>query len=233
MKRLYRNSKEGDMGIGTMILFIAMVLVAAVAAALLISTAGELNQQAQETGRLARQDVASSFQVIEVIGEVPAGTDPATIHHIFLKIRLVAGSPAIDMDNAVIEVLGESFEASLIYGDYDDDGVAAYDAGASTYAVELPITTGGDDRDGLIRDPDTNFDSDGDGALESTDKHIVSQGTMLMVHIDLNSAGSALSPQDTLFVKIIPKHGAPTIEEINIPEVIYSHDTEARFFILT
>jgi len=70
MRIAHIKDKKGEMGIGTMNLFIAMVLVAAVAAALLISTAGNLNQQAQETGTLTRQDVSSGFSVVECWGSV-------------------------------------------------------------------------------------------------------------------------------------------------------------------
>jgi flagellin FlaB len=44
-----RNDKRAEMGVGTMIIFIAMVLVAAVAASVLISTANTVREQ--EIGR--------------------------------------------------------------------------------------------------------------------------------------------------------------------------------------
>jgi len=181
------REKEGDMGIGTMIIFIAMVLVAAVAASLLISTAGSLNQQAQETGRLAQ------------------------ITDIYIKLRLSAGSPAIDMDNVIIEVMNDDFEGSLQYStsNADDD----------EYKVEDP-----DGNSGVIRDPEGNFGT----PTSDSSQHIVSQGTIVMVHIDIDyvcdsdgTDNDGLSPQDTLYVKIIPKHGTPTYEEIHVPEVIY------------
>ncbi|MCD6384023.1 MAG: flagellin [Thermoplasmata archaeon] len=205
------EDEAGDMGIGTMIIFIAMVLVAAVAASLLISTAGDLNQQAQETGRLAQQEVSSGFLVMEVFG-YDNGTD-GDIDDLYIKMRLNAGSPAIDMDNVIIEVTGDSFEASL---NVTCDQSYFASNGDSTYKVETP-----DDKTGVIRDPEGHYDSDSDNILESTDQHIVSQGTVLMVHIDIQTIeGTGLDPQDTVHIKIIPKHGAPTYEEINVPECL-------------
>jgi len=210
------EDEAGDMGIGTMIIFIAMVLVAAVAASLLISTAGDLNQQAQETGRLAQQEVSSGFLVMEVFGiDCASGSGPSSpgtadgdIDDLYLKIRLNAGSPAIDMDNVIIEVTGESFEASL--------SLSVSSASSTAYKVEKPSGS-----IGVIRDPEGHYDSDSDNTDEATDQHIVSQGTVLLVHIDIEAIeGTGLDPQDTVHIKIIPKHGAPTYEEINVPECL-------------
>lgn len=223
MKHLRRiKNNEGDMGIGTMILFIAMVLVAAVAAALLISTAGDLNQQAQETGRLAQQEVSSGFQVVEVFGlDCAAAGTPGTpgtadddIDDLFLKIKLNAGSQKVDMSNVVIEVTGKDFERSLTFTDWVDD--ADQEATSTLYAVEKQDYTSG-----KITDPDGLYD-DTDGA----NVPIISQGTLLLVHIAIDEVDTAaagtndLTPQETVTVKIIPKHGTPTVEVINIPEAL-------------
>ncbi len=223
MKHLRRmRNKEGDMGIGTMILFIAMVLVAAVAAALLISTAGDLNQQAQETGRLAQQEISSGFQVVEVFGlDCAASGTPGTpgtadddIDDLFLKVKLNAGSQKVDMTNVVIEVTGRDFERSLTFTDWVDD--ADQEASSTTFTVEKQ-----DYSSGKITDPDGLYD-DTDGA----NVPIISQGTLLLVHIAVDEIDTAadgtndLEPQETVTVKIIPKHGTPTVEVINIPEAL-------------
>ena len=67
MKKIYEREK-GEMGVGTLIIFIAMIIVAAVAATVLIQTAYRLQQQAEETGNIATQDVATGFKVITIQG---------------------------------------------------------------------------------------------------------------------------------------------------------------------
>ena len=67
MKRICFKEK-GEFGIGTLILFIAMIIVAAVAATVIIQTAYVLQQQAEETGNIARQDVSTGFKIITIQG---------------------------------------------------------------------------------------------------------------------------------------------------------------------
>lgn len=99
-----RNDKRAEMGVGTMIVFIAMVLVAAVAASVLISTANTVREQAQSTGDQAINNVASGFIVQDVIGQVNK-TNYQYIDNITIYLRLAAGSPQINMNNVMISLL--------------------------------------------------------------------------------------------------------------------------------
>jgi len=59
-------NKKAEMGVGTLIVFIAMLLVAAVAAGVLIQTAGSLQEKSLSTGQQARSQISTNARVIEV-----------------------------------------------------------------------------------------------------------------------------------------------------------------------
>lgn len=89
------NQKKAEMGMGTLIIFIAMVLVAAVAASVLITTTGSLQGKALDTGSATKQEVGTN---IAVIGVSYNGSD-------FLSnIRLSPASDSIDMTKGKVSV---------------------------------------------------------------------------------------------------------------------------------
>ena len=113
MKKVWNRKEKGEFGIGTLILFIAMIIVAAVAATVLIQTAYQLQQQAEETGNVAIQDVATGFKVIHIGGIVNL-TAPK-IRTIEIKVGLLAGSPSIDMNDVLIEITDGTSDVTLTF----------------------------------------------------------------------------------------------------------------------
>ncbi len=58
--------KKGEMGVGTLIIFIAILLVAAVAAGVLLQTAGSLQEKSLSTGQQARSQISTHVDTVEV-----------------------------------------------------------------------------------------------------------------------------------------------------------------------
>jgi len=71
------RKEEGSIGIGAMIVFIALILVAAVASTIIIKTAEELQQNAENTSSDTRQQISGKVSVADVYVKTTADTDNA------------------------------------------------------------------------------------------------------------------------------------------------------------
>ena len=88
--RLNKN-EEGAIGIGAMIIFIALILVAAVASTIIIKTAEELQQRAEATGDDTRDEISGKIQLIGAYVSDDTGAG-GTADEITLIVQLSAGS---------------------------------------------------------------------------------------------------------------------------------------------
>jgi flagellin-like protein len=114
------DDTRGQVGIGTLIVFIALVLVAAVAAGVLINTAGELQSRASDTGDDAQAQVSNQIDVVSATGEDVS--DNSTIETVTLVVKKSPGSDPIDLSEATIEYTSSSSSATLGYDSTSADG---------------------------------------------------------------------------------------------------------------
>ena len=119
----HTDADRGQVGIGTLIVFIAMVLVAAIAAGVLVNTAGFLQATAEDTGQESVDQVTNRLDVISQHGIVNDSTNySATIDELRLAVRMSSGSGEIALQNSTIKYTSETTAANLAYENRSTSG---------------------------------------------------------------------------------------------------------------
>ncbi|MFC7069965.1 archaellin/type IV pilin N-terminal domain-containing protein [Halobaculum lipolyticum] len=183
------EDERGQVGIGTLIVFIAMVLVAAIAAGVLINTAGFLQSKAQETGTQSSKQVSNRLQEVATVGNVAGGADPY-IDAVNVTVTLAPGAGEIDLENTTVTWIGPDGTFMLNHVNasqtVDDDFYTS-------------VVKNADGADTVLDDPDDRFSIDFDLGTGSGQPERLEEG-------------------DEVTIKINTRAGATTTIRFTVPE---------------
>jgi flagellin FlaB len=109
-KRL-RTDFDADIGIGALIIFIAMIMVAGVTASVMIQTMTSLQQQAIKTSEDTLKDISSGLKVTYVSGY----THNSTITQLAIFVSTTAASDDIDLTYGILSLSDSTKKVILNY----------------------------------------------------------------------------------------------------------------------
>ncbi|MFO8109183.1 MAG: hypothetical protein R6U17_01475 [Thermoplasmata archaeon] len=124
MRRINRKPKdqEGAIGIGTLIVFIGLILVAAIASAVIVGVMGDLQERAKRTGRETQENIAPPVRVQHAEAQTLDGSTASTLRP---YVSAIEGSKGYNMENLLILVqgvdgqTGEGFTQRFVHQDKD------------------------------------------------------------------------------------------------------------------
>gem|GEM_PF-3544686 len=138
MKGKYMKKDSGSMGIGALIIFIALILVAAIAAAVIIQTASKVRDDANHTSQRITEQFLGMFQVISISGN---RTTLKNITVLTITTKVVS-SADVDLRHIAISIhTPHKVSYLLMSGDVsptDGYNQAVSKTTASNYSVYLP-----------------------------------------------------------------------------------------------
>jgi flagellin FlaB len=210
MKDIFKILKKNDIGsigIGAMIVFIAMVLVAGIAASVLIQTSSTLESQAMATGRETTDEVAGGIAVFDVEGHVATDIDCLAI-----TVRVRAGSPEIDLNETIITLTDGTTKTLLMY-DY-----------ATSTSFNSSVNTADGDVFGFNYGALTS-ENFGIMVLEDADASVkrftpsLNSGDKVMLFVDTIDCfgGTGLTERLDILGWIYPEHGSPGVISFRTP----------------
>ena len=201
----FRNDNKAEVGIGTMIVFIATILVAAVAAGVLISTSNKLQNKSTQTGNDATQAVGTSLEVINVYGNIHTAAN--NIDYLSVWVQLADGSEPIDLTEVVLQL--KTGSTTTLY-DFESTATNLFEADTGE-----PAYGGSLDEEFRIL---TNDGSTGAGATA----RVLENGEVLVLRIGATSAtiGTALNIGEdaSATISLIPEQGLTTEVSFTTPE---------------
>jgi archaeal flagellin FlaB len=216
---ILRKKDVGSIGIGAMIVFIAMVLVAGIAASVLIQTSTRLESQAMRSGQETIAEVSTGLAVFDIEGK----TGISDLRDLAITVRARAGASDIDLNETTILITDGTTKSLLTYYGWSDADL--FNASVDTDDGQL-FGTGNwsnltNDYFGII------VLEDADGSCTQTNP-VINKGDKVVLTVRCSTTqlfGAEIPERTDIYGQVIPEVGSPGIISFATPasynDVVY------------
>ena len=204
--KIFKKDNYGAIGIGAMIVFIAMVLVAGIAASVLIQTSTRLESQAMVTGEQTTAEVSTGIAVTDIQGHVDTGA--SRIDKLAILVRPRAGSFNIDLSTTVLELSDSSTKYILTY---DSNNFQSSAAVAGVFSTNAFDTLTADDFGIIVLE-------DADSSLSSSNP-VINRGdkVLLTVNASTTFGSGGIAGRIDIWGRIAPENGVAGVIAFRTP----------------
>jgi flagellin-like protein len=193
-------NKKAEMGVGTLIVFIAMLLVAAVAAGVLIQTVGSLQEKSLATGQQARAQISTNARVIEVSASDGSSGNLTDFQQL---MKLSPGSDPIKLDQVIFTFNTHNTSLTLKYSNNtlcEENATHGYSSNAVTGEGVFTVI----------------YEQVGSNHVPGN----FQRGDIIRV---CYKAIKNISEDEMIRLNFIPKIGTPTLTQFITPDVISTY----------
>ena len=203
--------KNASIGIGSMVIFIAMVLVAGIAASVIIQTMNSMEQQAMKAGQETTEEVSTGISVLDIKGYAP---DSGNLDNMTITVRTRAGSADIDLAEVFLELSNTDYKVIMNYdtagsNNWNDSGTGVDDVfGVACFPVAA-------NRFGIL------VLEDADGSCTETNP-VINRGDKVLLCVDTTqsfNATSGINERTDIWGIVCPEQGSPGVIAFTTPAI--------------
>jgi len=218
-KIVYELLKKKDIasiGVGGMIIFIAIVLIAGVAASVFIQTSNTLESQASATGMETTIEVSAGITVSRIDGYAATGAD---ISKLAIMVKTRAGSEEIDLNHAFMELSNTNKKVVL---NYTTSYYSKPNGLSNIFAASVFPDNGGTGdavQFGILVLEDI------DNSLSATNP-LMNRGDKLYLCINATGTFSDIAANSVIQGMVVPESGAPGLIKFKTPSSYFDNVIE-------
>ncbi len=197
---------DADVGIGSLIIFIAMIMIAGITASVMIQTMDNLQQQAIKTSEETMKDISSGLKISHVSGYV----SNSTITQLALFVSTTTASDDIDLSygiltlsdstkKVILNYTNECFSSSVSNGLFGT--LNASNLTSSRYGILV------------VRDIDNSC---------NMSKPVINDNDLVVLLVNTTACFSGIGTRMDVSGELYPEHGIRGIIGFTTPSVLVS-----------
>ena len=204
MFRLDSRANSGAIGIGALIIFIAMILVAGIAASVIIQTMNNLQNRAMSAGRETIRDISAGIEVRQVSGYVIN----SKVDQLAIFVSPIVASEDIDLSHTFISLSDTnkkiilSYDSNMFSSSVNDGVFQALNSSnltSSTYGIVV------------IRDLD--------GSCTATSP-VINENDIVALIVNTTKCFSGISPRTEVSGNVVPEYGVSGVISFVTPPAL-------------